>query len=70
MKTVNEHEDFYSRLCNNAERLLDRIEAKLDKGTEISSETVADMSKAVAIMMKAEAKVIWAMRSHGEHDKL
>ncbi len=70
MKTVNEHEDFYSRLCNNAERLLDRIEAKLDKGTEISSETVADMSKAVATMMKAEAKVIWAMRSHGEHDKL
>ena len=64
MKTLNEHEDFYSRLCDTAEKLLDKIEAKLDKGEAISSETVADMTQAVSYMMKAEHKAIDGMRHH------
>ena len=32
MKTLTEHEDFYSRLSDAGEKLLDKIEAKLDKG--------------------------------------
>lgn len=68
MKTLTEHEDFYSRLSDVGEKLLDKIEAKLDKGEKISSETVADMAKAVGHMMKSEAKTIWMMkhREHGE----
>lgn len=62
MKTLTEHEDFYSRICDNAEKLLDKIEAKLDKGDALSVETVAMLSKAISSMMKSEAKVIWGMR--------
>lgn len=35
MKTLTEHEDFYSRLSDAGEKLLDKIEAKLDKGEKI-----------------------------------
>lgn len=70
MKTLNEHEDFYSRLCDNAERLIDRIEAKLDKGEAISSEALADMTKAVSYMMKTEEKAILGMRHHGHTETL
>lgn len=64
MRTLNEHEDYYSRLSDVGEKLLDKIEAKLDKGEKISSETVADMAKAVGHMMKSEAKTIWMMKHH------
>mgnify|MGYP007026714554 CR=1 FL=1 len=70
MKTLNEHEEFYIRICSVAEKLLDKIEAKLDKGEQISVEAVADMSKAVSNMMKAEAKTIWGMRRHGNGETL
>ena len=66
MKTLNEHEEFYIRICSVA----DKIEAKLDKGEQISVEAVADMSKAVSNMMKAEAKTIWGMRRHGNGETL
>lgn len=67
MKTLSEHEDFYSRICDVAEKLLDKIEAKLDKGEPISTDAAADMAKAVSSMMKAEAKTIMAMHHHGLH---
>ena len=70
MKTLSEHEEFYSRLADAGEKLLDKIEAKLDSGEKVSSETVADMAKAVAHMMKAEAKTIWSMRHHEHGDAL
>lgn len=70
MKTLNEHEDFYSRLCDNAERLIDRIEAKLNKGEAIPSEALADMTKAVSCMMRAEEKAISGMRHHGHTETL
>ena len=46
------------------------IEAKLDKGEKISSETVADMAKAVGHMMKSEAKTIWMMKHHEHGEEL
>lgn len=67
MKTLSEHEDFYARTCQAAEKLLDKIEAKLDKGEPMTAETVACMAKAVAAIMKAEAKTIMGMRHHDEH---
>lgn len=70
MKTLTEHEDFYSRLSDAGEKLLDKIEAKLDKGEKISSETVADMAKAVGHMMKSEAKTIWMMKYHEHGEEL
>ena len=70
MKTLTEHEDFYSRLSDAGEKLLDKIEAKLDKGEKISSETVADMAKAVGHMMKSEAMTIWMMKHHEHGEEL
>ena len=70
MKTLNEHEEFYIRICSVAEKLLDKIEAKLDKGEQISVEAVAGLSKAVSNMMKAEAKTIWGMHHHGNGETL
>jgi hypothetical protein len=70
MKTLSEHEDFYSRLCDSGEKILDKIEAKLDKGEPMPAETVACMAKAVSSMMKAESKAIWGMRyGHHEHSE-
>jgi hypothetical protein len=70
MKTLSEHEDFYSRLCDSGEKILDKIEAKLHSGEPISAETVACMGKAVSSMMKAESKAIWGMRyGHHEHSE-
>ena len=70
MRTLSEHEDFYARLCGVGEKLLDKIEAKVDKGEALSVETVAWLAKAVSGMMKAEAKAIMGMREHHheEHD--
>ena len=70
MKTLSEHEDFYSRTCDVAEKIMDKIEAKLDEGKPISAETVACMAKAVSSVMKAEAKTIMGMRHHDDHGEL
>lgn len=72
MRTLSEHEDFYARLCGVGEKLLDKIEAKIDSGHEMHVETVAWLAKAVSGMMKAEAKAIMGMREHHEeyHDTL
>ena len=64
MKTLSEHEDFYSRLCDASEKILDKIEAKLERGEPMSAETVACMGKALSSMMKAEVKAIMGMREH------
>lgn len=66
MRTLSEHEDFYARLCGVGEKLLDKIEAKVDSGKPISLETVGCLAKATSYMMKAEAKAIMGMREH--HD--
>jgi hypothetical protein len=66
MRTLSEHEDFYARLCHVGEKLLDKIEAKIDKGEPMSVETVAWLTKGVSSMMKAEAKAIMGMYQ-GEH---
>ena len=69
MRTLSEHEDFYARLCGVGEKLLDKIEAKVDSGAAMSVETVAWLAKAVSGMMKAEAKAIMGMREHhDDHD--
>lgn len=69
MRTLSEHEDFYARLCHVGEKLLDKIEAKIDKGESMSVETVAWLVKGVSSMMKAEAKAIMGMREHhDDHD--
>lgn len=69
MRTLSEHEDFYARLCHVGEKLLDKIEAKIDKGETMSVETVAWLVKGVSSMMKAEAKAIMGMREHhDDHD--
>lgn len=70
MRTLAEHEDFYIRLSTNAEKVLDKIEAKLDKGEAISTEVAADIAMALSCMMKAEAKVIDGMRHHGHGETL
>jgi hypothetical protein len=73
MRTLSEHEDFYARLCGVGEKLLDKIEAKIDMGKEMSLETAGCLAKAVSNMMKAEAKAIMGMREHHEehyHDTL
>ena len=72
MRTLSEHEDFYARLCEVGEKLLDKIEAKVDNGKEMSLETAGCLAKAVSNMMKAEAKAIMGMREHheGYHDTL
>lgn len=70
MRTLSEHEDFYVRLSTNAEKVLDKIEAKLDKGEAISTEVAADIAMALSCMMKAEAKVIDGMRHHGHGETL
>lgn len=70
MRTLAEHEDFYVRLSTNAEKVLDKIEAKLDKGEAISTEVAADIAMALSCMMKAEAKVIDGMRHHGHGETL
>jgi hypothetical protein len=67
MRTLAEHEDFYVRIASNAEKVLDKIEAKLDKGEAISTEVAADLAMALSCMMKAEAKVIMGMREHHGH---
>jgi hypothetical protein len=66
MRTLSEHEDFYARICHVAEKLLDKIEAKVDSGEPMSLEVAGCLSKAVSNMMKAEAKAIMGMREH--HD--
>lgn len=66
MRTLSEHEDFYARLCHIGEKLLDKMEAKLDKGEPMSVETVAWLTKGVSSMMKAEAEAIMGMYQ-GEH---
>lgn len=70
MRTLAEHEDFYVRIASNAEKVLDKIEAKLDKGEAISTEVAADLAMALSCMMKAEAKVIDGMRHHGHGETL
>lgn len=70
MRTLAEHEDFYVRIASNAEKVLDKIEAKLDKGEAISTEVAADLAMALSCMMKAEAKVIDGMRHHGHVETL
>ena len=67
MRTLAEHEDFYVRIASNAEKVLDKIEAKLDKGEAISTEVAADLAMALSCMMKAESKVIMGMREHHGH---
>ena len=69
MRTLSEHEDFYARLCGVGEKLLDKIEAKVDKGEALSVETVAWLAKAVSGMMKAEAKAIMGMREHHHEER-
>lgn len=69
MRTLSEHEDFYARLCHTGEKLLDKIEAKLDEGKPMSVETVAWLTKGVSSMMKAEAKAIMGMREHHEEEE-
>ena len=66
MRTLSEHEDFYARLCHVGEKLLDKMEAKIDKGEPMSVETVAWLTKGVSSMMKAKAKAITGMYQ-GEH---
>lgn len=71
MRTLPEHEDFYARLCSVGEKLLDKIEAKVDDGKEMSIETAGCLAKAVSNMMKAEAKAIMGMREHHhEHHEM
>lgn len=71
MRTLPEHEDFYARLCGVGEKLLDKIEAKVDSGHEMSLETAGCLAKAVSNMMKAEAKAIMGMRGHHyEHHEM
>jgi hypothetical protein len=71
MRTLPEHEDFYARLCQAGEKLLDKIEAKLDRGEMMSVETVACLTKGVSSMMKAEAKAIEGMyRGEHHHDTM
>lgn len=67
MRTLSEHEDFYARLCQVGEKLLDKIEAKIDEGKPMSLEVAGCLSKAVSNMMKAEAKAIMEMRGHSEN---
>lgn len=66
MRTLSEHEDFYARLCHVGEKLLDKMEAKIDKGEPMSVETVAWLTKGVSSMMKAESEAIMGMYQ-GEH---
>lgn len=69
MKTLSEHEDFYARICHVSEKLLDKIEAKVDSGEPMSVEVAACLSKATSNMMKAEAKAIMGMKmGYHEHE--
>lgn len=69
MKTLSEHEDFYARICYVAEKLLDKIEVKVESGEPIPVDVAACLAKAVSNMMKAEAKAIMGMRmGHNDHD--
>ena len=68
MHTLSEHEDFYARLCGVAEKLLDKIEARVESGKDISLDTAGHLAKAVSNMMKAEAKAIMGMRGHHYED--
>ena len=69
MRTLSEHEDFYARICHVAEKLLDKIEAKVDSGEPMSLETAGCLAKATSNMMKAEAKAIMGMRGqHHDHE--
>lgn len=67
MRTLSEHEDFYARLCQVGEKLLDKIEVKVNNGEAMSLEVAGCLSKAVSNMMKAEVKAITGMRGHSEH---
>ena len=55
MKTLSEHEDFYARICHVSEKLLDKIEAKVDSGEPIPVDVAACLAKATSNMIKAVA---------------
>jgi hypothetical protein len=69
MRTLSEHVDFYARICYVAEKLLDKIEVKVESGEPMPIEVAVNLAKATSNMMKAEAKAIMGMyRGHHDHD--